>query len=83
MRAQKQLYAEPESGSTPLYSYITLRTYDVMNGLGGGAQTDFVPGRGKPRYATVLNLNKVPRIIWKTFAYHLSGRRAVVLDQLF
>jgi len=26
----------------------TLRIYAAMNGLFGGAKTDFVPGRGKP-----------------------------------
>jgi len=32
----------------PFYSQLTLRIFAVWNRLGGGAQTDFVPGRGKP-----------------------------------
>jgi len=37
----------PNQLSTPLNSLLTLRIYAATNGLGGGAQTDFVPGRGK------------------------------------
>jgi len=39
----------PSQLSTPLYSQLILRIYDAMNGLGGGgAKTEFAPGRGKP-----------------------------------
>jgi len=39
-RAQTQL-------STPFYSKLILCICAATNKLGGGAQTDFVPGRGK------------------------------------
>jgi len=32
----------------PLYSQLTLRMYVPTNRVGGGAQTDIVPGGGKP-----------------------------------
>jgi len=46
----------PSQLSTPLYSQLILRIYAAMNGLGGGAKTEFVPGRGKPqvRHWTML-----------------------------
>jgi len=34
--------------STPLYSQFIHRICAATNRLGGGAQTDFAPGRGKP-----------------------------------
>jgi len=34
--------------STPLYFQFILRIYAAMNGLGGGAKTEFAPGGGKP-----------------------------------
>jgi len=33
---------------TPLYSQYILRIYAATNGLGGGAKTEYSPGRGKP-----------------------------------
>ena len=41
MQGQSQL-------STPLYSQLILHIYVAMNGLGGGTNTEFAPGRGKP-----------------------------------
>jgi len=41
----------PNQLSTPLYSQLMLSIYAATNGLGGGAQADFVLGRGEPRYA--------------------------------
>jgi len=38
----------PSQLSTPFYSQLILRIYAAMNGLGGGAKTEFAPGRGKP-----------------------------------
>jgi len=38
----------PSQLSTPLYSQLILRIYAAMNGLVGGAKTEFAPGRGKP-----------------------------------
>jgi len=38
----------PSQLSTPLYSQLVLCIYVAANGLRGGAQTDFVPGHGKP-----------------------------------
>jgi len=38
----------PSQLTTPFYSQLTLRIYAATKGLGGGVQTDFVPGRGKP-----------------------------------
>jgi len=38
----------PSQLSTPLYSQLILRIYAAMNGLGGGAKTEFTPVRGKP-----------------------------------
>jgi len=38
----------PPQLSTPLYSQLILRIYAATTRLGGGAQTDFVTGRGKP-----------------------------------
>jgi len=32
----------------PLYAQLILRIYAAMNRLGGGAKTEFAPGRGKP-----------------------------------
>jgi len=37
----------PSQLSKPLYSQIILRIHAAMNGLGGGAETEFVPGRWK------------------------------------
>jgi len=39
----------PSQLSTPLYSQLTFLVQVASNGLGGGAQTEFVPGRGKPQ----------------------------------
>jgi len=38
----------PSQLSTSLYSHLMLRIYAAMNGLGGGAKTDFAPGHRKP-----------------------------------
>jgi len=38
--------------STPLSSQLILCIYAAMNGLGGGAKTEFAPGRGNPKYDT-------------------------------
>jgi len=38
----------PSQLSTPLYSQLILRIDAARNGLGGGAKTEFAPGRGKP-----------------------------------
>jgi len=40
----------PSQVLTPLYSQVILRIYaaSATNGLGGGAQIDYVPGHGKP-----------------------------------
>jgi len=42
---------DPTQLFLPFYSQFTLRIYTAMNGLGGGAQTDFVPGHRKPSTA--------------------------------
>ena len=39
---------DPSQLSTSLDSQLILRIYAAMNGLGGGAKTEFAPGRGKP-----------------------------------
>jgi len=38
----------PSQLSTPLCSQLILRIHAAMNGLGGGAKTEFAPGREKP-----------------------------------
>jgi len=38
----------PSLLSLSFYSRFTLRIYTATNGLDGGAQTDFAPGRRKP-----------------------------------
>ena len=38
----------PSQLSTPLYFQLILHIYAATNGLGGGAKTEFVPGRWKP-----------------------------------
>jgi len=43
----------PSQLSTSLYYQLILRIYAAMNRLGGGAKTEFPPGAGNPRYATV------------------------------
>jgi len=43
-----QAYAGPESAFDALYSQLILRISAAMNGLGGGAKTEFAPGCGKP-----------------------------------
>jgi len=43
-----QAIAGPESAFDALYSQLILRIYAAMNGPGGGAKTEFDPGRGKP-----------------------------------
>jgi len=45
---EKQLYTGPNQLSLPFHSQFTLRIYTAMNGLGGRAKTDFVPGRRNP-----------------------------------
>ena len=42
----------PSQFPTPLDSQLILRIYTSMNGLGGGAKTEFAPGAGSHRYAT-------------------------------
>jgi len=42
------VYVGPIQLPTPLCFQLTLRIYAAKNGLGAGAQTDFVLGRGKP-----------------------------------
>ena len=37
----------PSQFSTPFHSQLILRIYAAMNGLGGGAKTEFAPWRGK------------------------------------
>jgi len=46
----KQMYAGPESASAfdAPYPQLTLRIYTITNELGRDAETDFVPGYGKP-----------------------------------
>jgi len=38
----------PSQLSTPLYSQLILHIFAATTRLGGAAQTDFVPGSGKP-----------------------------------
>jgi len=46
----KNIYMRgPSQLSAPLCSQHTFRIYATANGLGGGVQTAFVPGRGKPK----------------------------------
>jgi len=45
---EKQLYAGPNQLSLAFYSQFTLRINTATNGLGGGAKTDFAPGRRNP-----------------------------------
>jgi len=51
-----QATAGPESAFDALYYQLILRIYAAMNGLGGGAKTEFVPGRGKPQVRPCLHL---------------------------
>jgi len=46
MRVTRELW-------TSLYTQLTLCIYASTNGLSGGAKTDFAPGTGNHRYATV------------------------------
>ena len=43
-----QAIAGPSQLWMPLYSQLILRINAAMNGMGGGANTEFAPGRGKP-----------------------------------
>ena len=58
----------PSQLSTPFYSQLILRIHATMNGLGGGAKTEFAPGRGNPRYATA-----------STMAFFIEGQVIVQL----
>jgi len=60
----KNIYMRgPSQLSAPLCSQHTFCIYATANGLGGGVQTAFVPGRGKPWYATV-SVGKLPLLYW-------------------
>jgi len=43
-----QANAGPESAFDALLFLLILHIYAAMNGLGGGAKTEFAPWRGKP-----------------------------------
>ena len=44
-----QAIVGPESAFDALLSQLILHIYAAMNRLGGGAKTEFAPGRGKPQ----------------------------------
>jgi len=50
--------AGPESAFDAPSTQLTLRLYAVTNGMGGGAQTDFVPWPEKPKVRHCLGVHE-------------------------
>jgi len=72
----------PSQLSTPLYSQLIFRIYAAMNGLGGGAKTEFFPGPGKSQ---VRHWPQPPStgLVYSTFVDQSSHVQKLLLLKLW